>query len=100
MATDTKDDAAVAASRGRQREEIGRVTSNRNQKTAVVTVERVTMHPVYKKVVRSRAKFMAHDENNDCQMGDKVRIVESRPLSRRKRWRVAEILERSPLAQS
>lgn len=93
MAMDTKDDAVVAASRGRQREEVGRVTSNSNEKTAVVTVERVTTHPVYKKVVRSRAKFMAHDETNQCQVGDKVRIVECRPLSRLKRWRVAEILD-------
>lgn len=81
----------------RHRQEVGVVTSDRMDKTVVVTVERITQHPLYKKVVRRRDKFMAHDEANECRIGDRVRVVESRPLSARKRWRVAEILERAPV---
>ena len=73
----------------------GRVVSNRMDKTVVVAVETLKQHPLYKKVIRRRKKYMAHDAENQCQIGDLVRIVESRPLSRRKRWVVTEILERS-----
>jgi small subunit ribosomal protein S17 len=64
-------------------------------KTAVIAVERLYRHRVYKKVVKSVKKYLAHDQDNACAMGDLVRIVESRPLSRRKRWAVQEILEKA-----
>lgn len=81
--------------RERRRRLIGVVTSDKMDKTVVISVERRYRHPLYKKVVRANKKYMAHDENNDCQMGDRVQIVESRPYSRRKRWVVEEILERA-----
>ncbi len=71
----------------------GRVVSNKMDKTVVVKVERLQRHRVYKKVIRKSKKYKAHDERNTCQVGDLVRIVESRPLSREKRWVVEEILE-------
>lgn len=74
---------------------VGIVTSDKMDKTIVVVVERQYRHPLYKKVVRSTKKYLAHDEENACQVGDRVRILESRPLSRRKRWVVEEILERA-----
>jgi len=70
----------------------GRVVSNRMDKTVVVAVETPKRHPLYKKILRRVVKFKAHDENNECGRGDIVRIVETRPLSRHKRWRVAEII--------
>ncbi len=79
--------------RGRRKSMVGRVTSNRMNKTVVVVVERLKRHPLYKKVIRVRRKFKAHDAENACQIGDMVRIVESRPLSKEKRWVVEEILE-------
>lgn len=79
--------------RGRRKSMVGRVTSNRMDKTVVVVVERLKRHPLYKKVIRVRRKFKAHDAENACQIGDMVRIVESRPLSKEKRWVVEEILE-------
>ena len=87
-----------ATTRGRGREVVGVVLSDCMDKTIVVRVERASVHPLYKKVVRVRRKFIAHDEKNDCHTGDRVRIVECRPLSRRKRWRVAEVMERAPHA--
>lgn len=81
---------------GRRRQEVGVVTSDRMKKSVVVTVERIGTHPLYKKVVRTRVKFMAHDEGDDCRVGDRVRLEECRPMSARKRWRVAEILDRAP----
>ncbi len=81
--------------RERRRRLVGVVTSDKMDKTVVVTVERRYRHPLYKKVVRSTKKYMAHDEENACRMGDRVRIVESRPYSRRKRWVVEAILERA-----
>lgn len=79
--------------RERRRKLVGRVISDRMDKTVVVEVERARRHKLYQKVIRSRRRFMAHDEENLAKIGNLVRIVESRPLSRRKRWRVAEILE-------
>jgi len=73
----------------------GRVASNKMEKTVVVTVERTRRHRLYGKVIRMTRRFMAHDEQNACQIGDVVRILESRPLSRHKRWVVTEILERA-----
>lgn len=73
---------------------VGLVTSNAMQKTVVVAVDRFVTHPAYKKIVRRTNNFMAHDETGICSVGDKVRIIECRPLSRRKRWRVIEIVEK------
>jgi small subunit ribosomal protein S17 len=73
----------------------GRVVSNRMTKTVVVVVERKTRHRLYGKVLTVRTRFMAHDEENRCQIGDLVRIVEARPLSHEKRWLVTDILEKA-----
>ncbi len=78
-----------------RQEKVGIVSSNKMQKTVVVTVVRQVSHPLYKRVVRHSKKFMAHDEKNQCQIGDTVRIEETRPLSARKRWRVVEIVARA-----
>jgi len=75
----------------------GRVVSDRMDKTVVVAVDTLVKHPLYGRTVRRTRKFMAHDENNECRIGDKVKIAETRPLSRHKRWRVAEVLERSQI---
>ena len=72
---------------------VGRVTSDKMDKTVVVETQRVSRHPIYGKVIRSHRKFMAHDESNQCTIGDVVRIAEARPTSRRKRWVVDAILE-------
>jgi small subunit ribosomal protein S17 len=79
----------------RRQEKVGIVTSNKMQKTVVVTVERQITHPLYKRVVRRSAKFLAHDEKNQCKIGDTVRIEQTRPLSARKRWRVVDIIIRA-----
>ena len=79
----------------RRQEKVGTVTSCKMQKTVVVTVERQIIHPFYKKVVRRSRKFLAHDEKGQSQVGDKVRIAETRPLSARKRWRVVETIART-----
>lgn len=81
--------------RERRKRLVGRVVSDKMQKTVVVMVERTRRHPRYQKVIRVRKKFYAHDEEEKCRVGDVVRIVESRPLSRLKRWVVEEILERA-----
>lgn len=73
----------------------GIVTSNSMDKGITVSVERRLKHPIYGKYVKKTKKFMAHDENNECNVGDTVRVVESRPLSKRKRWRLVEIIERA-----
>ncbi len=87
---------AKADSRGGRRQEVGVVSSDSMDKSVVVTVERNSRHPLYTKVVRTRTKFMAHDERNECRVGDRVRLIESRPLSARKLWRVTEILQKAP----
>ncbi len=74
---------------------VGRVVSDKMDKTVVVLVETLVKHPLYGKYVRRRKKYMAHDERNECRVGDKVLICESRPLSRHKRWRVSKIVERA-----
>jgi small subunit ribosomal protein S17 len=81
--------------RGLRKERSGVVISDRMQKTVVVSVERTVMHPRYRKYLKRRTKVKAHDENGQCHIGDRVVIVESRPLSRDKRWRVSKILERA-----
>ncbi len=74
---------------------IGVVTSDKMDKTIVVKVQQQYKHPLYKKIVRKHKKFKAHDENNECRIGDTVQIAESRPLSRDKKWRLDTIIERS-----
>jgi small subunit ribosomal protein S17 len=78
---------------GRRKSMVGQVVSNKMDKTAVVVVERIARHPLYKKAIKIRKKFKAHDADNTCQIGDVVRIVESRPLSKEKRWVVEEVLK-------
>ncbi len=77
----------------------GRVVSTKMDKTVVVTVETSRHHPLYKKTIRRAVKYKAHDEKNQCQLGDTVRIVETRPLSKDKRWRVAEIITKGEVAE-
>ncbi|MFO7715071.1 30S ribosomal protein S17 [Desulfosarcina sp.] len=81
--------------RGIKRQLIGTVVSDKMDKTAVVQVERLVKHPVYKKYIRRRNRFVAHDGDNSCNIGDKVLITESRPISKLKRWRVTDIIERA-----
>jgi small subunit ribosomal protein S17 len=78
---------------------IGRVVSDKMNKTVVVAVETPKRHPLYKKTIRRAVKYKAHDEKNECQLGDMVRIVETRPLSRLKRWRVAEVITKGKIAE-
>jgi len=78
-----------------RKERIGVVTSDKMEKSIVVSVERKVKHPKYGKFVKKTTKFVAHDENNDCHVGDTVRIMETRPLSKSKNWRMVEIVERA-----
>ncbi len=81
--------------RGIQKTMIGTVVSDRMDKTRVVLVQRLVKHPLYQKYIRKRTRFKVHDEKNACHLGDRILIVETRPLSREKRWRVKEIVERA-----
>lgn len=81
--------------RGTRKKQVGTVISNEMDKTVVVSIERTVQHPVYKKYMRRRGKCVAHDAQNVCRKGDKVMIIETRPLSKTKRWRVREILEKA-----
>ena len=81
--------------RGIRKAMVGMVVSDRMEKTRVVVVQRLVKHPLYQKYIRRRSRYKVHDENNSCRMGDRVLIIETRPLSREKRWRVKEILERA-----
>jgi small subunit ribosomal protein S17 len=76
---------------------VGRVVSNKMQKSVTVAIERLVKHPVYGKFIRRTTKVMAHDEEGTCRAGDTVAIVECRPISKRKSWRVVEIVERAPV---
>ncbi len=81
--------------RGVRKRLVGTVVGNRMDKTALVLVKRLMKHEAYGKYVRRRSKYMAHDSQNRCQVGDKVRIIESRPMSKRKRWQVLDVIESS-----
>ncbi len=81
--------------RNLRKERIGIVVSNKMDKSIAVTVERQLKHPMYGKFVKKSRKFIAHDENNECNIGDTVRIMETRPLSKNKNWRLVEIIERA-----
>ena len=83
--------------RSNRKTRIGRVVSDKMEKTAVVSVERTTRHPLYGKIIRVTKKYKIHDPENACGIGDKVKIMETRPLSKDKRWRLVEILEKSQL---
>ena len=74
---------------------VGKVVSNKMDKTIVVAIQDNVKHPLYKKIVKRTVKFKAHDENNECNIGDTVKIMETRPLSKDKRWRLVEITERA-----
>ena len=81
--------------RGHRKTRTGKVVSDRMDKTIVVAVERRVAHPLYKKTVKRTLKLKAHDENNECGIGDKVIVMETRPLSKEKRWRLVEIVEKA-----
>ncbi len=86
---------SAEAARNRRRVKLGRVSSDKMDKTIVVVTETRVPHPTYKKIVRKSVRFKAHDEKNDAKAGDLVRIMETRPMSRDKRWRLLEIVERA-----
>jgi small subunit ribosomal protein S17 len=91
-----RDAPATGGRMNKQRKvRVGTVKSNKMDKSVVVTVARTLQDPLYRRIVRVNSSYMAHDEDNECKIGDRVRIVETRPRSRRKSWQVAEILERS-----
>lgn len=85
----------TSETRNRRKVREGVVTSDKMDKTVVVEVKRLVAHPLYHKIIRRRARIKAHDPNNTCQVGDKVLLIESRPLSRDKRWRIKEVLEKA-----
>ena len=86
---------SAQALRGKRKEKVGRVVSDKMDKTIVVSVERLSRHPLYKRVIRLTTKFKAHDEANEARLGDTVRIEEWRPMSATKRWRLVEIVQRA-----
>jgi len=87
--------AEQVSTRNLRKVKIGIVTSNKMDKTITVKVERQLRHPLYGKSVKKSSKFMAHDTNNECQIGDTVRIMEVRPMSKNKRWRLVEVIEKA-----
>jgi small subunit ribosomal protein S17 len=87
--------AVTASARGKRKAKVGRVVSDKMDKTIVVSVERLARHRIYKRVIRLTTKFKAHDEHNEAHVGDTVRIEEARPLSATKRWRLVEIVARA-----
>ncbi|UOG74283.1 30S ribosomal protein S17 [Hymenobacter tibetensis] len=95
MASNEEQQATSAVERNLRKEIIGRVTSAKMDKSITVIVESKMKHPIYGKFVTKSTKFMAHDENNECGEGDTVRIMGTRPLSKNKRWRLVEIVERA-----
>ena len=83
----------------RKKNMVGSVVSNKMDKTVVVAVDKIRHHRIYRKAIKSQVKYKVHDENNECRLGDVVRIVETRPLSREKRWRVAEVITKGDVAE-
>ena len=81
--------------RGRRKTRVGKVVSDKMEKTVVVVIERLVKHPEYKRYVRQRSRFKVHDEKNECKEGDIIRFMETRPLSKDKRWRFVEFVERA-----
>ncbi len=95
MSTDTTEAVERQVSRSARKERIGIVIGDRMDKTILVAVQRQIKHPIYGKFIKKTTKLMAHDERNDAKRGDSVRIMETRPLSKNKRWRLAEVIERA-----
>jgi len=93
--TETQQQETAVVERARRKVRLGRVVSDKMDKTVVVQVNDRKSHPLYKKVVQRRVRFKAHDESNECKLGDLVRIMETRPLSKDKRWRVVEVVEKA-----
>lgn len=87
-------DNGESVKRGRRKTRIGKVVSNKMDKSIIVAIERKIIHPIYKKYFNKTTKFMAHDQNNVANIGDIVKIMETRPLSARKRWRLVEVIEK------
>lgn len=85
----------MTVERNDRKTRIGKVVSDKMEKTVVVAVERLVRHPLYHKLIKQTVKFKAHDDNNESHVGDTVKIMETRPLSKEKRWRVVEILEKA-----
>ena len=81
--------------RNMRKTNVGRVVSNKMDKTNVVAIEDSVKHPLYKKIIKRTVKLKAHDENNECSIGDRVRVMETRPLSKEKRWRLVEVIEKA-----
>ena len=81
--------------RNMRKTNVGRVVSNKMDKTIVVAIEDSVKHPLYKKSIKRTVKLKAHDENNECSIGDRVRVMETRPLSKEKRWRLVEVIEKA-----
>ncbi len=81
--------------RGKRKTRVGKVVSDKMDKTIVVSIETLVRHPLYKKIIKRTTKFKAHDENNECKVGDKVLIMETRPISKDKRWRLVEVIEKA-----
>jgi small subunit ribosomal protein S17 len=92
---ETQTEAQDVAARKARKERIGIVVSDKMDKTISVAIQRQVKHPIYGKIVRKTTKLMAHDENNEAGMGDTVRIMETRPLSKNKRWRLVEVVEKA-----
>ena len=86
---------AVKETRNRRKERVGVVVTDKMDKSIVVAIQRQVKHPIYHKFIKKTTKLMAHDESNEADVGDTVRIVETRPLSKRKRWRLVEIVEKA-----
>jgi len=95
MAETTPNTSSTAEARGKRKERLGEVISNRMAKTITVRVERRFIHPRFRKVVTGYKKFYAHDEKSEAKVGDRVRIEETRPLSKMKRWRLVEVVQKS-----
>jgi small subunit ribosomal protein S17 len=95
MAEETTTTAAPTETRGNRKTRIGVVTSSKMDKTIVVTITTLKQHPLYGRTLRRSTKFKAHDENNDCGVGDTVEIMECRPLSKEKNWRLLRVVERA-----
>lgn len=93
--TDTPQQTTAVAERNRRKTRLGTVVSDKMDKTVVVQVTDRKSHALYKKIIQHRVRFKAHDESNECKVGDLVRIMETRPISRDKRWRVVEVVEKA-----
>jgi small subunit ribosomal protein S17 len=85
----------VSEQRNNRKTEVGTVVSNKMDKTVVVAIKDSVKHPLYNKIIKRTVKLKAHDEKNECNIGDRVRVMETRPLSKQKRWRLVEIIEKA-----